>query len=122
MNIDTVIRWWVVAATVIAPPTIGNLLENLAVLSPAPAMTDSCKLPLLTLAVLPRTGYLTEAGLVIAAISLLVLIASFRLAQSEVGRYRATTIVSLFTLVAVLVVALQVLLALFVLPIAKCGA
>ncbi len=119
--IDTAIRWWAAASAAIAAPVIGGLVENMSVLSPVEDFAKHCELPLLTVAFWPKVAYATEAGFAVAAASLLALAVSFRIATSEVARYRALTIVSLLTWVAVLVGSLQAFLALFVFPIAKCG-
>jgi hypothetical protein len=119
--IDTVIRWYAAASAAVVAPVIGGLLENLSVLSPVEDLAERCELPLLTSAIWPNVAYATEAGFAVAATSLLALAVSFKLATTEVVRYRALTIVSLLTWVAVLVGSLQVLLALFVFPVARCG-
>ena len=119
--IDTVIRWYAAASAAIAAPVIGGLLENLSVLSPIEDLAGRCELPLLTNAIWPNVIHATEAGFAVAGASLLALAVSFRFATTEIVRYRALTIVSLLTWVALLVGSMQVLLALFVFPVAKCG-
>lgn len=122
MTIDTAIRWWAAVTVIIVAPVFAGFIENVSVLSPAYDLAGACELPLLTQAVVPKVGYFTESGFALAAAALLALAVSFKLAGSEVIRYRALTIVSLLAWSTVLIASTQAYLALFVFPLAKCGA
>ena len=121
MNFDAILRWWAALTLAVSAPVIGGFIENLSVLSPAAELGLQCQLPLLTQSTMPLIRHATEFGLAIGAATIVTLAASFRLAATEIGRYRALTIVSYFGWVTVALGAVQSFLALFVIPLAKCG-
>ncbi len=93
----------------------------MSVLSPVPDLARGCEIPALTQQLLPATAFLTEAGFVFAVIVAITCAVSFRLAGSEVVRYRVLSIAISTCWAALALGILGVCLALWVLPGVKCG-
>ncbi len=107
---------------VVAAPIAGGFLEQMSVLSPAAELAQACELPMITQQVLPVMPYLTEAGLALAVVIAIGCAVSFRLAGTEVLRYRALSVAVTLGWTAVVLGVLVTWLALWVFPGVKCGA